>query len=343
MMREFMRTYLNLLEPGPDGCLHLPVTNSPEFHENGNAAWGSDDVGNLCLIRFLGEALLETVKVLDVRDSDEPRWRNALDRLVPLPGTGRKPDGSLAYDGPGGLLVMANRLYDFPHRHMTHLMGIYPLCNLRPGRSAEEDRLIRDSMENMLARAKPISQWTGWTFPWVSLLASHSGMTDTAVEMLHTYLKAHTYPNTLHENGDYKKLGTTVIRYGGPCITLEAGFAAAAAVADLLLQSDGGVVRLFPATPASWGEASFLHLRAQGAFLVSAERRDGRTVQAEVASLAGEPCRLDVASFGPGTTLVVRRLGGRKAVEVQLEGSVITFPTRKGETYVVAPSGKAEK
>lgn len=338
MMREFMRTYLNLLERGPDGYLHLPVTNSPEFHENGNAAWGRDDTGGLCLIRFLCEALLETVLVLKTRDNDEHRWRSTLQRLAPLPGTSRKPDGSLSYAGTDGLQVMAGRPYDHPHRHMTHLMGLYPLCNLRLGRSDEEDRLLRDSMDNMLARAKPISQWTGWTFPWVSLLASHAGMADVAVEMLHTYLKAHTYPNTLHENGDYKKLGTTVIRYGGPCITLEAGFASCAAVADLLLQSDGGRLRLFPATPESWREASFHHLRAEGAFLVSAERRNARTVRAEITSLAGETCCLDISSFGSGTTPAVQRARDGKSAPAKLQGIAITFPTRRGEAYIVLPA-----
>jgi hypothetical protein len=60
----------------------------------------------------------------------------------------------------------------------------------------------------------------------------------------------------------------------------------------MLLQSWGGTIRVFPAMPAAWPEAVFHDLRAEGAFLVSAGWKGGRTEWIRIKSLAGEPCRL---------------------------------------------------
>jgi hypothetical protein len=60
----------------------------------------------------------------------------------------------------------------------------------------------------------------------------------------------------------------------------------------MLLQSWGGKIAVFPAIPDSWERAVFHDLRAEGAFLVSAERRAGKTAWVRIKSLAGEPCRV---------------------------------------------------
>src|SRR5205814_1496818 len=61
----------------------------------------------------------------------------------------------------------------------------------------------------------------------------------------------------------------------GPVI--ETPFSAAASIQELFLQDWGGALRVFPAVPGAWADAAFDRLRADGAFLVSGVRRDGRT------------------------------------------------------------------
>jgi alpha-L-fucosidase 2 len=68
---------------------------------------------------------------------------------------------------------------------------------------------------------------------------------------------------------------------------LEGNFAFAAGVQEMLLQSQGGVVRVFPAVPDDWKEVSFKNLRAEGAFLVSANIQNGKTRRVEVFSEKG--------------------------------------------------------
>ena len=74
--------------------------------------------------------------------------------------------------------------------------------------------------------------------------------------------------------------------------TFESPIAATRAMLDMLIQSWGGTIRVFPAVPTTWKDAVFHNLRAAGGFLVSAQRQDGKTAWVRIKSLAGEPCRV---------------------------------------------------
>ena len=58
-------------------------------------------------------------------------------------------------------------------------------------------------------------------------------------------------PNSFHANGDQTKSGKSKMTYRP--FTLEGNFAFAAGIQEMLLQSHAGVVRVFPAVPASLG------------------------------------------------------------------------------------------
>lgn len=108
--------------------------------------------------------------------------------------------------------------------------------------------------------------------------------------MLDCYLKGFISRNGFHLNGDYKKLGMSWCDYRP--FTLEGNFAAAQAVHEMLLQSWGGIVRVFPATPDEWRDVGFDNWRAEGGLRISAQRRAGRTVRVAVAADTGGQVRL---------------------------------------------------
>ncbi len=68
-------------------------------------------------------------------------------------------------------------------------------------------------------------------------------------------------------------------------------FAASMAVSELLVQSVGDVVRIFPAWPKD-RDARFRSLRAQGGFKVSARRVDGRTERVRIEATVDQTLRL---------------------------------------------------
>lgn len=83
--------------------------------------------------------------------------------------------------------------------------------------------------------------------------------------------------------------------------TLEGNFAYASAIQEMLLQSHTGVIRVFPALPESWQEASFQNMRAVGGFLVTADYREGRVKQISIHSEKGGWMKV----FNPFTQKVV--------------------------------------
>jgi hypothetical protein len=255
LLRRSINFYLHLLTQGPDGKLHLPVTYSPEF---GKAPDGNFD---LALLRWGCRTLLWSCERLKIADPLQPKWQDVLARLADYP-----------VDPAEGYMIGAGVRLSRSHRHYSHLLMIYPLhlVNIeQPGAASLMDKSIRHWI------GKP-GRLMGYSFTGASSLMAMLGRGDDALQYLRgldEYLK----PNTMYVEA-------------GPC--METPLSAAQSIHDMILQSWGDKIRVFPAMPASWPDLVFHNLRAEGAFLVSARRTAGKTQWVRVKSLAGEPCRI---------------------------------------------------
>src|SRR5204863_7958148 len=128
----------------------------------------------------------------------------------------------------------------------------------------DQSQFARELIEGSLSDwiAKGTGQWSGWSFPWASLIAGRAGKAEMAYHFLQTYLDTFVTANGFHINGDFKNKGVTSDRQKN--MTLEAGFAAAAAILEMLLQSHHDLIRVFPTCPAEWSDIEFVNLRAEG-------------------------------------------------------------------------------
>ena len=275
-----------LLRPDPQtGKLKLPLSASPEVHGHELAAWMKPNSSyDLALMRWLFAALDEMAHQLD-RPEEAERWRAVLDQLDPLPIS---HTGDFLGEGPGPLLLTDNTPLHESHRHHSHLMAVHPLGLLHV-EGSDFDRKVIDESLRQIARLGT-GWWCGYSFSWMACIAARCGRPGMALHMLDCYLKGFISRNGFHLNGDFKRLGMSWCDYRP--FTLEGNFAAAQAVHEMLLQSWGGVVRVFPAVPDSWADVSFDTLRAEGALQVSAERSGGRTVAVRIVSRHGGPLRL---------------------------------------------------
>ncbi len=91
-------------------------------------------------------------------------------------------------------------------------------------------------------------------------------------------------------------------------------------------------IRIFNDWPKDW-DAAFT-LLARGAFLVSSSMEKGQIEFVEIRSNAGQACHLQNPWLEKTVTLY---RDGNKAED--LSGSLLTFPTAKGETIVIVPQG----
>lgn len=265
-----------LLKPGADGLLRLPLSSSPEIHDNRLEAWLTPNSNfDLAIMRWLFEALAEMASALGDRGNAR-RWKSLYNRLPAL------AVGSVKGD-PEGLPSGAFKLspdedLKESHRHLSHLMAIYPLGLIHMEGSDRDRSIILNSLHQLDNLGT--SWWCGYSFAWAACMAARCGMGDRALLMLQLFLKGFILPNGFHVNGDYRDLGLSRFKYRP--FTLEGNFAAAQAVHEMLLQGWGGVLRVFPAMPREWQNASFSRLRAEGAFIVSAERVNGSAVHVKV-------------------------------------------------------------
>ena len=260
---EIGQCLLGLLKPDAAGVLTLPLSSSPEIHDNSLQAWltPNSNYDHDCMVALFS-SLAGMANVLG-KQQEAAKWRKALAGLGPR-----------AIDSQTHCLLLApgEKLAE-SHRHLSNIISIYPFGLLNIDGS-DVDRIV------IAATCKQYDQlgtlaWCGYSFSWMSCLRARVGDAEAAIKYLDIFEKAFILRNGFHANGDQLKAGYSYATYRP--FTLEGNFLASQAVHEMLLQSWGGTIRVFPATPTRWHEAAFDDLRAEGGYRVSARRRNGAT------------------------------------------------------------------
>jgi hypothetical protein len=317
-LRGVGNSYLNYLKDNPlssdDGKIHIKNSWSPEYP----GGRGQDINFTIGLMKWCFQTLLDINDEHELRDPNAREWQNLVDNLV---------DFQIDEDG---LRIGRDIPFDKPHRHYSHLLPFYPLAVLTPD-TREGNELMRTSLDHWLdvtfnsgikVNAMPV---TGYTATGAASMYAWLGDSDKAYHYLDFFIK--------HD----RVSPTTMYAEGNPVIESPLSFATC--IHDMLLQSWGGVLRVFPAAPKAWGDVAFKDLRGQGAFLVSAKKKDGMTQFVTVKSLIGSPCVVQTDIVNPRIEVD----GSPARVKVRDDGSY-EVPLKKGETvrFVSAASGVAD-
>jgi alpha-L-fucosidase 2 len=292
-----------LLHADSTGHLVLPLSSSPEIHDNSRAAFlPPNSTYDQALLTWCFGALTEMADALG-RPAEAASWRRLHDALGPLLRAG--PEGPL--------LVARGEGFAQSHRHFSHAMAIHPLGLLDP--EGADSLTVRATLHEISSRGT--SQWTGYSFSWFAAMLARSNQADSSLRYLSDYLKF-TLRNGFHANGDQSRTGLSSMTYRP--FTLDGNFLAMDAVQEMLIRSAYGELVVFPATPARWQDASFRDLRAEGGWKVSAERRGGRTVRVRIVAGPGGEVRLRDPFGGAGATWSrpgVRRAQGQYVVRLR--------------------------
>ena len=262
-----------ITEKDDQGCRFLPLSSSPEIFDNRLQAWLPPSSNfDLALMRWLFAAATECAAELDLMQ-EKDHWQEILQEL---------PDFALSPED-GRLLVAPNIALPFSHRHFSHLVAVYPL-GLYQWEKGQKDRQVIQGALNELERLGT-DYWTGYSFAWLASLAARGKNGEKAEKALEIFSRAFCSINSFHLNGDQTKSGYSKFTYRP--FTLEGNMAAAAGLQEMLIQSYGGVIRVFPAIPKSWQDVGFYQLRAEGAFLISAVKKSGEVRKVEIYSEIG--------------------------------------------------------
>jgi alpha-L-fucosidase 2 len=187
------------------------------------------------------------------------------------------------------------------------------------------------------------------------VIAARMGMGDNALTYLLNGIKIHQmypqglmtnvtgYPDNIYNlksihdllNGKYRIRSQSFFQCGMEPISNYA-----TAVNEMMLQSNEGKIRVFPAMPKAWDNSPLaFKLLARGAFIVTSERDTlSEIIQVEIKSLQGNKCRLQ--NPWPKQKVSVYLLKEKnKRVKYEIEkGDVISFKTSSDAGYVVCPA-----
>jgi hypothetical protein len=292
--------------------------------EHTSAHEGGDDVNpnlDLGFAHRVESELIQDSEALNIDAAMRPVWKKFSDELSPYP-QGDYDGKTVYYEAeklrPG---IAKPRLF-VPGDQPINLEGlVYPGENLAIGGDPAELEIARNSMEEMnswgitpggnshngFCKEFPIAARIGWP-------------ADDLIAKFKAAILFQWRPSNL-----------TVFQSGGGIET--AG--SIEAIDSMLLQHEGGVLRVFPDWPAE-KDAAFTRLLAKGAFLVSSEQRHGAVTFINITSEVGGPLKI-ASPWGEQAV----RLAGRSG-ELKPESGLIVLETVRGARYELTSAGSKQ-
>lgn len=189
-MQETGKFLLSILKE-KNGIYKLPLSTSPEIHDNTLKAWLTPNSNyDLALMRCFADNMIKLSNEIGNHHESEI-WQKHLEKFE-----------QLAVNQNNVLMLSPDESPCCSHRHHSHCMSIYPLRTLEY--TKEKNRKIIDSTIKDLEK-HGISEWVGYSVVWMAQFYIIQGNGDKASKMLHDFFNYNCTDNGFHVNGDFKR------------------------------------------------------------------------------------------------------------------------------------------
>lgn len=280
------------------------------YDSSARESWsGSNDINpviDLAFVRTLYKNIIPMSETLDIDADRREKWQDILNNLSPLP--------TMEFNGKTVFREAENRqeistygLGDNP----VNMQGIFPGDNVGLGSDEELLKTALNSLDIM-------NSWNqGNAFANIFVMGARVGWpAQDLMNKMKSRISSIKQPNLTYQSDGHGLEGAGVIE----------------AINSMLMQSHEGVLRFFPVWPQA-KDAEFAHMRAAGAFLVSAKHESGVVQPVTVYSEKGKICTVE--NPWKERTLIVTVDGNE--VETVCEGNMYTFATDADKTYTLSP------
>jgi len=205
------------------------------------------------------------------------------------------------------------------HRHMSHMLALYPLAQITP----ETPELFEAARRTIARRLEHGGGQTGWSRAWIVSFYARLLEGETAYRNLLALLRKSTLANLFDTH---------------PPFQIDGNFGGTAGIAEMLVQSHRGFIEVLPALPEAWADGRFRGLCARGGFELDAAWSGGRVVELRVRSKAGG--RLRLADPFAGRRVEVT---GAEPGDARPSDGMIEIPTRPGQEIVYSTTISSAK
>ena len=218
----------------------------------------------LGMLRLCIPAAIDMAKALGIDEDKQKKWQNILDNLSPFATYYRFGKKVFRYTEKGQAWNDGNDV---------GLQHIYPACCVGFSSDKELFRVAKNTFEMKEKDCYNDDNAVCSFFP----MAAHLGKDPRVII------------RKLKELNTHRLLPNMLFSFAGGCLENCSVFANT--INEMLMQSFEGIVRIFPDWDRSI-DCKFSHLRADGAFLVSSEMKNGAVQYVEIESEIGGTLRI---------------------------------------------------
>lgn len=198
------------------------------------------------------------------------------------------------------------------HRHMSHLMCLYPFSQIEPG-----TELFDAAVNSMKLRGDGA---TGWSMGWKMNLWARALDGDHARKILNNALA--------HSNGGAGVFYNLFDSHAP--FQIDGNFGACAGIAEMIMQSNSGLIRILPALPSAWTEGHMHGMKAVGDVTVSIDWKNGEATRVELTNNQGQTMRVHYKNLANAKVYVDNVL-----TEVAVKDNVATLTGANGSVVVL--------